>query len=113
MVSLMMLSEKQIKDQFERNIEDIDVLGQGFNAQSILANVYHITHPLATSLEAAEEIISIRTSSLASNWPKLIITWAIESLGPSNYESKKIRNCRSKMWENAFEVTVGAVAAEN
>ena len=41
MVSLMMLSEKQIKDQFERNIKDIDIVlgAKGSALQSILANV--------------------------------------------------------------------------
>ena len=60
MVSLLMLSEKQIKDQFERNIKDIDlVLGaKGSPLQLILANVYHIDSPTGNiNLEAANEVV--------------------------------------------------------
>ncbi|MGB1364292.1 MAG: permease, partial [Flavobacteriales bacterium] len=47
MVSLMLLTEKQVNDAFERNIKDIDlVLGaKGSPLQLILANVYHIDAP--------------------------------------------------------------------
>ena len=47
MVSLMLLTEKQVNDAFERNIKDIDlVLGaKGSPLQLILANVYHGQHP--------------------------------------------------------------------
>lgn len=47
MVSLLMLSEKQLSDTFDRNIQDIDlVLGaKGSPLQLILANVYHVDAP--------------------------------------------------------------------
>ncbi|HBP45865.1 MAG TPA: hypothetical protein DD635_08160 [Flavobacteriales bacterium] len=47
LVSLLMLSEKQLSDTFKRNIEDIDlVLGaKGSPLQLILANVYHVDAP--------------------------------------------------------------------
>ena len=47
MVSLLMLSEKQLIDTFDRNIQDIDlVLGaKGSPLQLILANVYHVDAP--------------------------------------------------------------------
>ena len=47
MVSLMLLTERQVNEAFERNIKDIDlVLGaKGSPLQLILANVYHIDAP--------------------------------------------------------------------
>ena len=52
MVSLMLLTEKQVNDAFERNIKDIDlVLGaKGSPLQLILANVYHIDAPTGNIL---------------------------------------------------------------
>jgi len=47
LVSLLMLTEKQLSDTFDRNIQDIDlVLGaKGSPLQLILANVYHVDAP--------------------------------------------------------------------
>lgn len=117
MVSLMMLSEKQIKDQFERNIKDIDIVlgAKGSALQSILANVYHIDAPTGNiSLEAAEEIIKhpyiesgIRLA-YGDNYMGYRIVGTEHSY-PEHYEAEI---AEGKMWENAFEVTVGSVAAE-
>ena len=60
MVSMMLLTEKQVNDAFERNIKDIDlVLGaKGSPLQLILANVYHIDAPTGNiSLEAAQKVV--------------------------------------------------------
>ena len=57
MVSLMLLTEKQVNDAFERNIKDIDlVLGaKGSPLQLILANVYHIDAPTGNILQREAE----------------------------------------------------------
>ncbi len=60
MVSLLMLSEKQLRDTFERNIKDIDlVLGaKGSPLQLILANVYHVDAPTGNiRLADAEKVM--------------------------------------------------------
>ena len=60
MVSLMLLTEKQVNDAFERNIKDIDlVLGaKGSPLQLILANVYHIDAPTGNiNQQAAEKVL--------------------------------------------------------
>ena len=60
MVSLMMISEKQLNDQFDRNIKDIDIVlgAKGSPLQLILANVYHIDAPTGNiSLREAEDVI--------------------------------------------------------
>ena len=60
LVSLLMLSEKQLSDTFDRNIEDIDlVLGaKGSPLQLILANVYHVDAPTGNiRLADAEKVI--------------------------------------------------------
>ena len=116
MVSLMMLSEKQIKDQFERNIKDIDlVLGaKGSPLQLILANVYHIDAPTGNiDLDAANEVIKhpyieegIRLA-YGDNYMGYRIVGTEHSY-PEHYEAEI---AEGKMWEDVFEVTVGATVA--
>lgn len=60
LVSLLMLSEKQLSDTFDRNIQDIDlVLGaKGSPLQLILANVYHVDAPTGNiRLADAQKVI--------------------------------------------------------
>ncbi|HAT48003.1 MAG TPA: hypothetical protein DCS71_03655, partial [Flavobacteriales bacterium] len=60
MVSLMLLTEKQVNEAFQRNIKDIDlVLGaKGSPLQLILANVYHIDAPTGNiSQREAEKVL--------------------------------------------------------
>ncbi|HBL37805.1 MAG TPA: hypothetical protein DDZ19_01735 [Flavobacteriales bacterium] len=60
LVSLLMLTEKQLSDTFDRNIQDIDlVLGaKGSPLQLILANVYHVDAPTGNiRLADAEKVI--------------------------------------------------------
>ena len=117
MVSLMMLSEKQIKGQFERNIKDIDIVlgAKGSALQSILANVYHIDAPTGNiSLEAAEEIIKhpYIESGIKLAYGDNYMGYRIVGTEHSYPEHYEAEIAEGKMWENAFEVTVGAVAAE-
>ena len=69
LVSLLMLSEKQLSETFNRNIEDIDlVLGaKGSPLQLILANVYHVDAPtgnirLADAEKVKREIVFVLLS---------------------------------------------------
>lgn len=61
LVSLLMLTEKQLSDTFDRNIRDIDlVLGaKGSPLQLILANVYHVDAPTGNiRLVEAEKVMN-------------------------------------------------------
>ena len=117
MVSLMMLSEKQIKDQFERNIKDIDIVlgAKGSALQSILANVYHIDTPTGNiSLDAAEAIIKhpYIESGIKLAYGDNYMGYRIVGTEHSYPEHYEAEIAEGKMWENAFEVTVGALVAE-
>lgn len=60
LVSLLMLTERQLSDTFDRNIQDIDlVLGaKGSPLQLILANVYHVDAPTGNiKLSDAQKVI--------------------------------------------------------
>ena len=117
MVSLMMLSEKQIKDQFERNIKDIDlVLGaKGSPLQLILANVYHIDAPTGNiDLEAAEEVIKhpYVEAGIPLAYGDNYMGYRIVGTEHSYPEHYSAELAEGQMWRETFEVTVGAVAAK-
>lgn len=119
MVSLMMLSEKQIKDQFERNIKDIDlVLGaKGSPLQLILANVYHIDAPTGNiDYQAALDVVKNPRTHIESgiplaygdNYMKYRIV-GTEHTYPEHYGAQLKEG---KLWEEAFEVVIGSEVAE-
>ena len=117
MVSLMMLTEKQIKDQFERNIKDIDlVLGaKGSPLQLILANVYHIDAPTGNiDLEAAEEVIKhpYVEDGIPLAYGDNYMGYRIVGTEHSYPEHYSAELSEGQMWSETFEVTVGAVVAK-
>ena len=117
MVSLMILSENQIKDQFERNIKDIDlVLGaKGSPLQLILANVYHIDAPTGNiDLEAAMEVTkhSYVESGIPLAYGDNYMGYRIVGTDHSYPQHYSAEILEGKMWSEIYEVTVGAVAAE-
>jgi putative ABC transport system permease protein len=116
MVSLLMLSEKQLRDTFERNIQDIDlVLGaKGSPLQLILANVYHVDAPTGNILlEEAEKVI--RHPYIAEgiplaygdNYRSFRIVGSTVAY-PEHYGAKLNSG---KWWTRPFEVVVGSKVA--
>ena len=117
LVSLLMLSEKQLSDTFDRNIEDIDlVLGaKGSPLQLILANVYHVDAPTGNiRLADAEKVI--RHPYIAEGIPLAY---------GDNYRGYRIVGstdaytahyggslAEGRTFDASFEVVVGAKVAE-
>ena len=117
LVSLLMLSEKQLSETFNRNIEDIDlVLGaKGSPLQLILANVYHVDAPTGNiRLADAEKVI--RHPYIAEGIPlaygdnyrgfRIVGSTAAYT---DHYEAAW---AEGRGFESSFEVVVGAQAAE-
>ena len=116
MVSLMMLAERQMTDQFERNIKDIDlVLGaKGSPLQLILANVYHVDAPTGNiSLAEAEKVM--RNPYIESGIPlaygdnyRSFRIVGTEYSYPAHYDATV---SEGRLWEDVFEVTLGDAVA--
>jgi putative ABC transport system permease protein len=117
MVSLLMLSEKQLRDTFDRNIQDIDlVLGaKGSPLQLILANVYHIDAPTGNiRLADAEKVM--RHPYIAEGIP---LAYGDNYRGfrivgstpayPAHYHAEL---AEGTLWELPFEVVVGSKVAK-
>lgn len=117
MVSLLMLTEKQLSEAFDRNIKDIDmVLGaKGSPLQLILANVYHVDAPTGNiSLDAAQQVArhpyieSAIPLAYGDNYEMFRIVGTTEAY----LEHYGATVAQGRLWETPFEVTLGSRAAE-
>ena len=118
MSSLMILTEKQIQDQFDRNLKDIDlVLGaKGSGLQSILANVYHIDAPLGNiSLDAANEILKNPhiESGIPLAYGDSYMSYRIVGTEHSYPEHYEVDIEEGRLWEDTYEVTIGKEVASD
>lgn len=118
MSSLMILTKNQIRDQFDRNLKDIDlVLGaKGSGLQSILANVYHIDAPLGNiSLDAANDILKNPhiESGIPLAYGDSYMSYRIvgtEHSYPKHYE---VEIEEGRLWKDTYEVTIGTEVASD
>ncbi len=118
MVSLMLLTEKQVNDAFERNIKDIDlVLGaKGSPLQLILANVYHIDAPTGNiNQRAAEKVLKhpYIDSGIPLAYGDNHEGYRIVGTEHSYVEHYAATLAEGQLWEAPYEVTAGARVAEN
>lgn len=117
MVSLMLLTEKQVNDAFERNIKDIDlVLGaKGSPLQLILANVYHIDAPTGNILLSEAQKV-VRHPYIESGIPLAYGDnhegYRIVGTEHSYAEHYGVEVAQGKLWEAPFEATLGSKVAQ-
>ena len=118
MVSLMLLTERQVDEAFERNIKDIDlVLGaKGSPLQLILANVYHIDAPTGNINQREAEKV-LKHPYIASGIPLAYGDnhegYRIVGTEHSYVEHYGATLKTGNLWEAPFEVTAGARVAQN
>ncbi len=119
LISLLLLLNKQLEEQFEKNLAGIDLVvgAKGSPLQLILSSMYHIDAPTG-NISIAEAKAFLRPGH-----PFIDVSVPL-SLGDS-YRGYRIVGTsldfpvlynaevqEGRMWENPFEVTVGAVAAQ-
>ena len=118
MVSLMLLTEKQVNDAFERNIKDIDlVLGaKGSPLQLILANVYHIDAPTGNILQREAQKV-LKHPYIASGIPLAYGDnhegYRIVGTEHSYVEHYGATLSEGALWNAPYEVTAGSRVAQN
>ncbi len=118
MVSLMLLTEKQVNEAFERNIKDIDlVLGaKGSPLQLILANVYHIDAPTGNiNQRAAEKVLKhpYIDSGIPLAYGDNHEGYRIVGTEHSYIAHYGATLAEGQLWAAPYEVTAGARVAEN
>ena len=117
-ISLLLLLEVQLREEFDRNIKDIDlVLGaKGSPLQLILANVYHIDAPTGNiNLKEAQRVMRhpyIKEAiplAYGDNFNRFRIV-GTEHNYPAHYG---VEIKEGKLWSAKFEATIGADVAKN
>lgn len=117
-ISLMLLMQRSINDDLDRNIKDIDlVLGaKGSPLQLILANVYHVDVPTG-NIPLAEAKKVMRHPYISEAIPlaygdnyALFRIVGTEPSYPQHYEAQVKKG---RQFENAFEVTIGSEVASS
>ena len=116
-ISLLLLLNNQLEEQFNRNIKGIDMVvgAKGSPLQLILASVYHIDYPTGNiSKKAADSLVS-----------NPLISWHIPMAYGDNVQSFRILGTtydypkhyggqlkEGSLWEKDLETTIGARVAE-
>ncbi len=116
-ISLLLLLEVQLREEFDRNIKDIDlVLGaKGSPLQLILANVYHIDAPTGNiNLKEAKRVMRhpyIKEAiplAYGDNYDRFRIV-GTEHNYPAHYGAEVKEG---ELWSGKFETTIGADVAQ-
>lgn len=116
-ISLLLLLEVQLREEFDRNIKDIDlVLGaKGSPLQLILANVYHIDAPTGNiKLKEAKRVMRhpyIKEAiplAYGDNYDRFRIV-GTEHNYPAHYGAEVKEG---KLWSGKFEATIGEDVAQ-
>jgi putative ABC transport system permease protein len=116
-ISLLLIVQKQLQDQFDRNIKDIDLVvgAKGSPLQLILSAVYQVDAPTGN--------ISMMDAKRISKKP--YIESAIQLAYGDNYEKYRIVGTEfaypehygatvatGRLWEKELEATIGSKVAE-
>ena len=116
-ISLLLLLNRQLEEQFNKNIKGIDMVvgAKGSPLQLILASVYHVDFPTGNVSKAAVD-------SLVKN---PLIAWHIPMAYGDNVQSYRILGTTSaypkhynvevgtgRLWEKDLETTIGFRVAE-
>jgi putative ABC transport system permease protein len=119
LISLLFLLEKQLEENFERNLAKIDLVigAKGSPLQLILSSMYHIDAPTGN--------ISLKEARPFLNPKHPLISRAIPLSMGDSYKGYRILGTEQKIvelyeaeisegkiWEKNFEVTVGAAVAK-
>lgn len=119
MISLLMLLEVQLREEFDRNIKDIDmVLGaKGSPLQLILANVYHIDAPTGNiKLADARKLMKhpFVEEAIPLAYGDNYQMWRIVGTEPSYPDHYGVTIAEGSMWQEDYESVIGArVASES
>jgi len=117
-ISLMLLMQRSINEDLDRNIKDIDlVLGaKGSPLQLILANVYHVDVPTG-NIPLAEAKKVMRHPYISESIPlaygdnyELFRIVGTEPSYPKHYEAQVEKG---RQFETTFEVTIGSEVARS
>lgn len=115
-ISLLLLLNKQLDEQFRRNIKGIDMVvgAKGSPLQLILSSIYHIDSPTGNiSLNEAQKIMRnplVKTAiplSMGDNY----LSFRIVGTSPKYPKHFEATVSEGRLFEKAMEATIGAKVA--
>ncbi|MEL6133927.1 MAG: ABC transporter permease [Bacteroidota bacterium] len=116
-ISLLLILSQQLDGQFKDNIKGIDMVvgAKGSPTQLILSSVYHIDNPTGNiPLKEAEELLKhpLVKEGIMMAYGDSYKGYRILGTDHSYVEHYEGKLAEGKLWEEPFEATVGATAAE-
>ena len=118
LVSMLLILNKQLDEQFKRNISGIDMVvgAKGSPLQLILSSVYHIDNPTGNiPLEEAESLLKnpMVKECIPLAYGDSYKGYRIVGSNKDYVSHYGVTLEEGKFWSNEYEVTAGAVVAKN
>jgi len=116
-ISLLLLMNKQVDEQFKKNIKGIDMVvgAKGSPLQLILSAVYHIDNPTGNIKKAEADRLAkhpLVKKSIPMAYGDNLKGYRILGTDTSYVSHYKGVVAQGRLWSQTMEATVGAVAAE-
>ncbi|MCB0638961.1 MAG: ABC transporter permease [Lewinella sp.] len=119
LISLMLLLQKQLQDNFEKNLAGVDLVigAKGSPLQLILSSMYHIDAPTGNiSLAEARPFLNPRHPLIGEAVPLAMGDshqgYRIVGTTPNILDWYGASLAEGRLWERNFEVTIGAQVAD-
>ncbi len=120
LISLLLLLNTQLQEKFDKNLADIDLVigAKGSPLQLILCSMYHIDAPTGNiSIKEAKPFLNPNHPLIKKTVPLSLGDshkgYRIVGTLPSFLELYNAEIGTGKIWENDFEVTIGAGVASD
>mgnify|MGYP006270547317 CR=1 FL=1 len=119
MISLLLQVNSLVQEQMRKNVRGIDMVvgAKGSPLQLILSSVFHIDNPTGNiSLEEARQLTRNRRlvkGGIPLSYGDSYKGYRIVGTTPAYPELYRAELEEGRLWEQPFEVTVGATAARN
>ncbi len=116
-ISLLLLLNKQVDEQFKKNIRGIDMVvgAKGSPLQLILSAVYHIDNPTGNISKAEADQLArhpLVKKSIPMAYGDNLKGYRILGTDTSYVSHYKGEIASGRLWEKTMEATIGATAAE-
>lgn len=119
LISLLLLLNKQLQEKFDSNLAGIDLVigAKGSPLQLILSNMYHIDAPTGNvTIDEVKAFLNPRHPLIKTAVPLSIgDSYRTYRIVGTNHKMLELYNAKleeGKLWEDIFEVTVGAEVAK-
>jgi len=117
LVSMLLILNKQLEEQFKRNISGIDMVvgAKGSPLQLILSSVYHIDNPTGNiPLKEAEDLLkkSIVKQGIPLAYGDSFKGYRIVGTNKDYPDHYGVEVKEGRFWAHEYEVTAGAVVAK-